>query len=153
VAAFAVYTDTRRGMIPNRLTFPAIALAVALHGLAGGWAGVGNAAVGAAAGLGLLIVPFLVGGMGAGDVKLMAALGALVGPAAVLSTFVFSAFLGGAIAVFVLVRAAGWWGLIGTVLTGWRGLLSPEMRTTRMTAFPFASAIFFGLFAALTVGA
>ncbi len=148
----AVYTDTRHGLITNRLTFPTMALGLVLHAVVGGWTGLGTAALGCAAGLGLLIIPFLLGGLGAGDVKLMAALGAVVGPAAVFSTFIYSAFLGGLIALVILVRKHGWSGLLGTVLTGWRGLISPEMQTTRITGFPYAAAIFAGLFAAITIG-
>ena len=76
IATVALFTDTRRGRIPNWLTFPALGLGVALHSFVGGGDGLLFAAEGAALGLGLFLVPFLIGGMGAGDVKLLAALGA-----------------------------------------------------------------------------
>ena len=149
VASAAVYTDVKYGIVSNRLTFPTIALALGLHAFLGGWTGLGHAAQGAALGLGLLLIPFLLGGMGAGDVKLMAALGSLIGPGLVLNTFLFSAIMGGLVGILVIVRTYGWWGLFGTVMAGWKNLLSPSLNTTRMTGFPYATSIFFGLFLAI----
>jgi len=152
VASAAVYTDVKYGLIPNKLTFPAMALALGLHTFLGGWTGLGHATQGAALGLGLLLIPFLLGGMGAGDVKLMAALGSLIGPNLVLDTFIFSAIMGGFVGILILVRSHGWWGLLGTVIGGWRQLLSPSLNTTRMTGFPYATSIFFGLFFTILTG-
>ncbi len=152
VASAAVYTDVKYGIIPNKLTFPAMAAALAIHGLLEGWTGFGYSAQGSALGLGLLLIPFLLGGMGAGDVKLLGSLGALIGPALITDTFIFSAIMGGFVAVLVIVRRYGWWGFLGTVLAGWRQLLSPDMNTTRMTGFPYATSIFVGLFMAIVVG-
>jgi prepilin peptidase CpaA len=76
----AAVTDVRRGLIPNWLTLPLLLVAPLLHALRAGWAGVVLSV------LGLLIcgsIPLLfhrLGAMGGGDVKLFAALGALVGP-------------------------------------------------------------------------
>lgn len=150
IAAVAVYTDTKRGIIPNRLTFPALVLGIGLHATLGGLDGAKFAASGAALGLALFLLPFLVGNMGAGDVKLLAALGAFVGPVLIVSTFFLSVFLGGVIALFLLVRNAGLNGMKLSAMTGWSGLLSLSEGGTRM-GFPFASAIFFGLFASLLV--
>lgn len=152
VATTAVYTDTRSGLIPNKVTFPAMAVGLGMHAVLGGWGGLGVAALGCAAGIGLLLIPFLIGNMGAGDVKLMGALGAFVGASTIFGAFVFSAFIGGAIGLVILLREHGPAGLIATLSTGVKGLLSPDMRTTRMTSFPYASAIFAGLFASLVAG-
>lgn len=152
VAMAAVATDTRSGLIPNRLTFPAIAGGLAFHSWVNGWGGLGFSAQGAALGLALLGLPFLLGGMGAGDVKLLAALGALVGPLAIFHTFIFAALGGGGIGLFVILHRYGPWSLVGLVAGGWQQLCTPEFRITRMTSFPFASAMFFGLFAALVMG-
>ncbi len=152
IASAAVYTDIKYGIIPNWLTFPAMATALAIHSLLEGWTGLGYASQGEALGLGLLLIPFLMGGMGAGDVKLMAALGGIIGPSLVFDTFIFSAIMGGFVGVLIIVRSHGWWGLLGTVMAGWKQLLSPNMNTTRMTGFPYASSIFVGLFMAILVG-
>jgi prepilin peptidase CpaA len=76
----AAITDLRTGLIPNRLTVPVLVLAIAGHGLALGWDGACLALLGA---LICGATPFLfhrLGAMGGGDVKLFAAIGALVGP-------------------------------------------------------------------------
>jgi len=78
-AAAAALWDVRTGRIPNALTLPLLAAALARSALAGGWPGLGGAA---AAGF-LVSLPFGVlyamGAGGAGDAKLMAALGAWLG--------------------------------------------------------------------------
>ena len=151
IAGAAVYTDTKQGIIPNKMTFPAVAVGIGANTALGGWDGLGFAAAGAALGFVLFLLPFLFGGMGAGDVKLLAALGAFIGPTAVLGTFFFSALLGGLIALAVLIRNSGIQ-MVGLAAFsgGVRGLLSLSHGGTRL-GFPFASAIFFGLFAALLV--
>ena len=88
--------------IPNWLT-----VAGAAGGLAcaasGGWRSLGLAAAGAAVGF-LLLLPFhLFGAMGGGDVKLMAAYGAFLGPAGILLAGVFTAMLGGVCAAVVML--------------------------------------------------
>ena len=147
IATVAVFTDTKYGRIPNVLTFPAMAAGLALHGAFGGWSGMTFSAQGAALGLGLFLLPFLLGGMGAGDVKLLAALGAFVGPMQIFAAFVCCALVGGVMGVFILVRKYGGQETLMTLMHNWNLLLTPAWRTTRMTGFPFASAIFFGIFA------
>jgi prepilin peptidase CpaA len=53
-------------------------------------------------GIALLIVFYLMGGMGGGDVKLMGAIGGLLGPEGVFMAFLFSAIIGGLFAIFLL---------------------------------------------------
>ena len=84
---------TRR--IPNWLTFPAVAVALAWNGYRGGWRGLLLAVGGLALGLLVFLPFFALGGMGAGDVKLMAAIGAISGPQALLAIFIFTGLLGG----------------------------------------------------------
>ena len=150
VAALAVCTDTRRGLIPNRLTFPALFLGVAIHTLLGGWSGFMFAVEGAGVGLGLFLLPFLIGGMGAGDVKLLAALGAFLGVGHIVVAFSVSVTLGGILGLWILVKEFGLTGTFVTMFHSWRLLLSSAGRTTRLE-FPFASAIFFGVFTSLFV--
>src|SRR4030095_1932515 len=73
--------DLRNRRIPNYLTFGSAALAVLYAGVAAGWAGLCVALAGWSVGIVLFIPFFLLRGMGGGDVKLLAALGAWVGPA------------------------------------------------------------------------
>ena len=93
---------TRR--IPNVLTFGAALAALFVHGWIAGWSGVGTSLAGWAVGFAFFFPFFALGGMGAGDVKLLAALGAWVGPAAVVWVALFTGIAGGGIA---LVVAAG----------------------------------------------
>lgn len=102
ILAAATVTDLRSRRIPNLLTVPAMVLGLALHAATGGWGGLLLALGGLGLGLGLMLVPFLFGVMGAGDVKLMAAAGAFLGAGAVLKAFVFTSLAGGVYALAVL---------------------------------------------------
>ncbi|MCS6953295.1 MAG: A24 family peptidase [Bryobacterales bacterium] len=94
--------DLRYRRIPNWLTLSALLFGVALNASRFGWSGLQSAA----AGLGLAVViyfpMYLVRGMGAGDVKLMAALGSIVGPAHWFTIFLISSILGALCAVALL---------------------------------------------------
>jgi prepilin peptidase CpaA len=70
--------DLKWRTIPNWLTWTAFGIGLCGHAVLGFWGGLG-AAGGGLTGLALLIIPFLSGGMGGGDVKLLMALGALLG--------------------------------------------------------------------------
>src|SRR5262249_38219029 len=76
--------------------------------------------LGIAVGLGVLIVPWAMHGMGAGDVKLMAAIGAWFGPAMCFAAFAVGAIIGGVISV-LMITASRKWGFaavnMGTILT------------------------------------
>ena len=100
----ATIVDLRTRRIPNQLT---AAMAVIGLGLAGtGLSGltIGAALAGLVLGFAVMLPGHLLGATGAGDVKLMAAAGALLGPALVLSAFIFSALAGGVLAVVVAVQ-------------------------------------------------
>jgi prepilin peptidase CpaA len=102
--AAAVF-DLRYQKIPNALTFPTILIALAYAGFARGLDGLLFSAGGLVLGMGILIVPYLMGGMGAGDVKLLGAVGAILGPLGVVNAFVLTAFIGVIYAgLFVLLR-------------------------------------------------
>ena len=98
----AMAWDTLRRKIPNRLTFTSALLGAACSVLALGITpGVLHSMQGWALGLGILLIPFLLGGMGGGDVKLLAAAGAWIGPGAVFNFFLYAALIG---AVMGLVK-------------------------------------------------
>ena len=104
VAAAAVYTDSKDGLIPNRITIPAALAGLALNTLAAGWGGFAFGLQGLGLGFGLLLLPCLLGRTGGGDLKLLAAFGACLGPSSVLTIFVYAALLGGALALFLAAR-------------------------------------------------
>ena len=100
----ACVTDVRSRRIPNLLTFGAAAAGIAVHSSIGGWGGFQTASTGWLAGTALFLPMFVLGGMGAGDVKLLAALGAWLGPRDAFWMAVYGSMAGGAIAFAVAVR-------------------------------------------------
>lgn len=102
VLAIACVTDLRAQRIPNWLTYPSMCAALVLHGVLGGADGLVFSISGLGAGLGLMLLPFLMGVMGAGDVKLLAAAGAFMGARSVLSAFMLTSLFGGVYALIVL---------------------------------------------------
>jgi prepilin peptidase CpaA len=89
----AAALDLRTRRLPNWLTVPAFAAGLVFHTATGGWAGLGLSLGGFATGFGILLVLWLIGGGGGGDVKLMGALGAWLGPMMTLYVFFGSALL------------------------------------------------------------
>ena len=102
--AVAVYSDCRWRLIHNALTFPFMVLGLVLHLATEGAPGLGWAVLGLFTGCGLMMIPFTFGQMGGGDVKLLAALGALLGAHAILNVFLYTTLAGGVLAVLYAVR-------------------------------------------------
>ncbi len=102
-AAAAAAIDLRTRRVPNALT-----ALLALSGLAYAALGIGHLSVAAALagfaiGLALMLPGHLFGATGAGDVKLFAAMGALLGPAPIVGAFLYTAVAGGVLAVAVAI--------------------------------------------------
>ena len=146
VAATAV--DIRQRRVPNVLTMglASVGLLLAMAGL--GTVTLGGALGGLALGLALLLPAHVFGAMGAGDVKLLAAFGALLGPADVFDAFVRAAILGGVMALAVAV----WRGRLRETLYGTAMLVTTRSRTMAAAIehpaannrFPYAPAIALG---------
>jgi prepilin peptidase CpaA len=100
VAVIACGFDMRTRRIPNALTFSAAVAALLFHWLADGTSGATFAAGGWVVGLGLFFPLFALRGMGGGDVKLLAALGAWIGPQDVVWLAVYSGIAGGVLGVW-----------------------------------------------------
>src|SRR6185503_18677980 len=104
LAILAARSDVATRRIPNRLTFPALLLGLAAHFAVGGVSGVWSALAGAGIALVLLLPGWFAKWMGAGDVKLMAAMGAwLAFPQAVMAVLA-SLVAGGLISIIVALR-------------------------------------------------
>lgn len=101
VAAIGCLTDLRMRRIPNVLTFGAAAGAAGFHFSAAGFAGLGWALAGWAVGLVMFLPIFALRGIGGGDVKLVAALGAWIGPGAAVWLALWAAVAGGPLALLV----------------------------------------------------
>lgn len=99
----AAVTDLRQFRIPNWLTLPLLPLGLLYHISVGGLDGVMASGMGALVGFTLLFPLYLTGGMGAGDVKLMAGLGAWLKTTPTLEVLVISCLFAGAYALVLLV--------------------------------------------------
>jgi prepilin peptidase CpaA len=107
VGLAATIDDLARRHIANWI--PAAALAGGFGwqiGQNGLWPGAGYALAGAAVGFGVFLIFYLMGGMGGGDVKLMAGFGALLGVNGVLWAALLTAVIGGFLALAVLAARA-----------------------------------------------
>jgi prepilin peptidase CpaA len=89
--------------IPNWLTFPAMAAGLAWNFYSKSWPGLGSSGAGLALGAGILLPFFLLGGTGAGDVKMLAGVGAIVGWWGLLSIFIYFGLFGGIVALAIAI--------------------------------------------------
>jgi prepilin peptidase CpaA len=101
---FAVERDVHCQRIPNWLTFPAFAAALLYGAFVGGPEGALDALLGAGAAFALLLLPYGVGALGAGDVKAAMVLGAGFGAAALTEQMLLAIVFGGVFAVLRLAR-------------------------------------------------
>ena len=99
--------DVRSSRVPNFITFPLALVGLGFHAISDSGNGILFSVEGLGLGFTLLIVFYVYGGMGAGDVKLLAAVGAVVGPLNVFVGFLFASLLGGLYAVAMMVWHLG----------------------------------------------
>lgn len=103
-ALAAAVVDIRTRRIPNVLTASISGLGLAMAATGASGIGPGAALAGFVLGFLLMMPGYALGATGAGDVKLMAAIGAVLGPGLVLSAFLFTAVAGGVLALAVAAR-------------------------------------------------
>jgi len=111
VLVTAIGTDLHSGLIPNRLTFSAMGLALLAHAWLGGFPGMLFSLAGLGTGFGLFLLLYIAGSIGAGDVKLMAAVGAIVGAYGALVSGILSIMVGG---IYALGAMCYQWGFVAT---------------------------------------
>jgi len=154
----AIYSDLRWRKIPNCLTLPAIALGFLLNFLGNSWNGLVFSFFGLLVGMGLLMLPYLLGGMGGGDVKFLGALGAMLGSYSVLNIFLYTTLVGGAIAIAVIIANKR---LVETIKKVWlllkciflfRAPLAGAGLFKKSLAIPYGLAIGTGTFIYLVAG-
>lgn len=104
LAIVASIWDLRTRRIPNQLTLSAALVAIVFRTAIGGGTAFADSALGWLAGIALFIVPFALRGMGGGDVKLLGALGAWLGPFDVLWVALYTGVAGGVLAIVI-----AWW--------------------------------------------
>ena len=134
----AVIVDLRRREIPNWISIAALVGGFGCQVLDKGWMGIGVAALGAVVGFVVFLVFYLLGGMGGGDVKLMAGFGALLGAGRLLEAALWTAGVGGLMAVIVL----GFCWLKAKIVRHEGGVALPK-------AIPYAPAIACGVWLTL----
>ncbi len=103
----AAVTDVREGRIPNWLTFSLAGFGMGVLSWEHGWDGFLFSLGGLGMGLVCLMFFYIKGGMGAGDVKLLGAIGAILGPGQVVFAFAFAAMLGGLYSLALLSNQGG----------------------------------------------
>ena len=124
IAAVAGYTDFRWRRIPNWLTVPGLVLGIVLNASASGWAGTKAALLGAGLGL-LILLPFvLVRSLGAGDWKLVGALGAFLGPQRLITVLFATLLIAGVMALVLVI----WKRRVGQTLRNIGHLLASLVR-------------------------
>ena len=101
LAAVACGCDLRTRRIPQVLTLGGAMAGFAFHLAGGGWSGAASSVAGWALGIAIFLAPFALGGLGAGDVKLLGALGAWLGPGDVIWLALYAGVAGGVLALVV----------------------------------------------------
>lgn len=138
VGLSASVEDLARRRVSNWIPVTAAAAGVGIHIYANGWRGALSATLGLVAGFFVFLVFYLLGGMGGGDVKLMAGFGAIVGVERLLPAALWTAGIGGMIACAVLAaRACQRWRRAGDKAGG-------PAQTERDKSIPYAPAIAMG---------
>ncbi|HET9713511.1 MAG TPA: prepilin peptidase [Pyrinomonadaceae bacterium] len=157
LAIFVIYYDVRYRRIPNVLVLSALLAGVSINTAFGGWQGM----LSSLEGFGLAFFPMLLmhifGAMGAGDVKLFGAVGAVLGAGLVPLAFVLVVMLGALLAVYTMLRAGtvfstlhGVFRIFVGLLPGWempRFAISPDRKHT----IPYGVAIMLGSLLAVAV--
>lgn len=146
--------DTVYCKIPNSANLLLLLAGVSLHLSSTGAFGLLFSTLGLLTGLALLLIPYLMGGMGAGDVKALAALGALLGPVAIFQVFLYMGLIGGVLAVFhyalshnLKEKCLEWAQAIRAFAYTQSIQNLKPVGPGEVLRFPYAAAIAFGFFA------
>lgn len=145
----SLYTDMVERKIYNKVTLTAALAGIAVNTFYSGAAGFQMSLLGMLVGTAALFLPFVMGGIGAGDVKLLGAVGAVKGSAFVLYAAVASALVGGIIALVILLHNKRLLAVVKNtlskvaVITLGRSIRHIESETLSVS-FPYGAAIFIG---------
>lgn len=161
--AVCLYTDLKERRIYNKVLFPAAAAGMIFYAARDGLSGLKFSAAGLGLGLLLFFVPYALGGLGAGDVKLLGAVGALKGPLFVFHAALGTALAGGVIALGILFWRRQIWTTFrrlalacGVLLVGKRSAAAGPLlmleRNPYSSLFPYGAAIFLGTLMAYWFG-
>ena len=154
LACWMAWGDARTRRIPNYLTLIAALSGLGFQFGAHGWTGLGQGLLGLCVGFALMIGFYLKGGMGAGDIKALAALGAWLGPLPTLYLFMFMGLSGIPLIIFFLwrrgqlkARAQEWWTLVVNrfLLRSQSASLPPLPTPSKSEGLPYAVALAMGM--------
>lgn len=129
------YTDLKERRILNILVLPGMLLALVLHLAQQGLAGILFWGKGTLAGIALLFIPFVLGGIGAGDVKLLGVVGSFKGAWFAFQTFLCAAILGGLFSLIVLCKEKKLKSTLGNVGKALKVLLFSSFRVINLGSF------------------
>lgn len=152
-----LYTDLKERKIYNAMLLPGFILGILLNMISNGWAGLLTAVQGFLLGLGLLLLPFLLNGIGAGDVKLLAVIGAIKGTEFVFYTFLGTALAGGLIALGIVLFQGRLGKVLGNLGKGLIILFTSRFRvvafedSSEQNLFPYGVAIAAGVLASYVI--
>lgn len=132
ILVIAAATDIRSRRIPNWLTFPAIIAGILYHFFTAGIQGGLLSMAGVLMGMAFFLPFYIKGGTGAGDVKLMGAVGAFLGPRGVFYAFLFTSMAGGVYACLLLMRH----GLFKQTFRRYRDMLGTVLLLHKMIYLP-----------------
>ena len=158
--AICFYTDVKEQKIYNKVLLPAFVIGFLGNIITGGLSGAFVSVQGLLLGMALLILPFLVGGMGAGDVKLMGIIGLYKGPAFVFQAFLLTAVVGGVIALIILAKKKKlgytmhnfWAAITSLFLLIPKGTVLEGLNQSAVASFPYGIAISLGTILAYLMG-
>ncbi len=157
LAIIITYYDVRYRRIPNLFVLATLLSGIILNVTFNGWGGVLSSLQGCGLGFVLMFALHMLGAMGAGDVKLFAAIGAVIGAKLVIPTFLVVALTGGVLAIVAMVRAGSVRSTLQGVLQIFVGLL-PGWKMPRFAVpadrrhtIPYGVAITLGSLISLVV--
>jgi prepilin peptidase CpaA len=158
--ALCIAGDLRTRRIPNLLCGLGMVAGAVLNAVYFGSDGLLASVAGLVLPVGLLLVPFALGGLGGGDVKMMGAIGALVGPYTVLPALLSGLVLGGVIMVIHLARLGRLRQTVSTVATmATASLVGRSIEPLRVSAaqpgaitLPYSVPLGLGTFIVLAYG-
>jgi prepilin peptidase CpaA len=145
----AVAVDLRSRRVPNILTLGVAGIGLALAAMNVTRVTPAEAALGCAVGLVLMLPGHVIGGTGAGDVKLLAAFGTLLGPGRTAVAFVYTALAGGVLALVVAVGRRRTRTTVSRALTVMKpSVVAAIERPSEENRFAYAPAVAIGALAA-----
>jgi len=128
----ATIHDIRYQKIPNLLTFTSMGASLFYFSYLNGMSGFLFSLEGIFLGVAVMLLPFIMGGMGAGDAKLMGAVGGILGPKGVFLAFLFTGLVGGLYAVVLLIHS----GDLSASLRRYWLILKTFLLSRKFTYFP-----------------